>query len=177
MGKGSRQSRNTLPQRAVSGYREEVVVPEVLRDLQSEAPEIIRKLSKTDRTRLASYVSSFTSFYSGPLPPPELLSQFNDCIPDGANRIMVMAEKQQEHRILQEDKTISANLKESSRGQVFGFILVILIFLFASYLVVSGNTKTGAIIMLGDLASVLIAYFKGKASQKTDLAHKAKANP
>lgn len=37
--------------------------------------------------------------FSGPLPPPDMLLKYNDIVPDGAERIIVMAEKQQNHRI------------------------------------------------------------------------------
>ena len=33
---------------------------------------------------------------SGPLPPPGILDAYNQTIPDGANRIMAMAEEQQD---------------------------------------------------------------------------------
>lgn len=36
--------------------------------------------------------------WEGPLPPPRTLAQFNEVIPDGAERIMAMAEKEQAHR-------------------------------------------------------------------------------
>nr|WP_314542479.1 DUF2335 domain-containing protein [uncultured Ottowia sp.] len=36
--------------------------------------------------------------WEGPLPPPHTLAQFNEIIPHGAERIMVMAEKEQAHR-------------------------------------------------------------------------------
>ena len=32
--------------------------------------------------------------YSGPLPPPQMLEQYNRAVPNGAERIMAMAEKQ-----------------------------------------------------------------------------------
>ena len=38
--------------------------------------------------------------HSGPLPPPEVLEKYNSAVTNGADRIMLMAEKQQEHRLL-----------------------------------------------------------------------------
>src|ERR1035438_8495401 len=38
-----------------------------------------------------------TMQFSGPLPPPGILAQYNDVCPNGAERIIAMAEKQQEH--------------------------------------------------------------------------------
>jgi uncharacterized membrane protein len=39
-----------------------------------------------------------SSSFSGPLPPPNLLAQYNEVLPDGANRIVTMAERQAKHR-------------------------------------------------------------------------------
>lgn len=60
---------------------------------------------------LARRVESMS--YSGPIPHPMLLKEFNDVIPNGADRIMAMAEKQSEHRINIEDKVVNANNRDS----------------------------------------------------------------
>ena len=36
--------------------------------------------------------------FSGPIPPPDLLEKYNNIIPNGADRILAMAEQQQAHR-------------------------------------------------------------------------------
>ena len=35
-----------------------------------------------------------SAFHSGPLPPPAVLSQYNNAVPDAAERILKMAESQ-----------------------------------------------------------------------------------
>lgn len=37
--------------------------------------------------------------FSGPLPPPQILGQYDEVLPGAAERILRMAEKQQDHRI------------------------------------------------------------------------------
>ena len=37
--------------------------------------------------------------FSGPLPPPNVLSAYEDLLPGAADRIITMAEKQLEHRM------------------------------------------------------------------------------
>lgn len=36
--------------------------------------------------------------FSGPLPPPQILGQYDEVLPGAAERILRMAEKQQDHR-------------------------------------------------------------------------------
>jgi len=46
--------------------------------------------------------------HSGPLPHPEILSGYEKVLPGSADRILKMAEKQQDHRISNENKLVDA---------------------------------------------------------------------
>ena len=60
--------------------------------------------SKPDRQKV-THVERHEVF-SGPLPPPEILYQYNRIIPDGADRILSLVEKQQSHRMYLEKTVI-----------------------------------------------------------------------
>ena len=84
-----------------------------------------------------------THAWSGPLPPPEALARFQQIVPNGAERILHMAEQEQLHRISTEQMaqqagirnaqaTLEANIKNSEqslaqtkRGQVAGTLVSI----------------------------------------------------
>jgi uncharacterized membrane protein len=68
-------------------------------------------------------IQASSSSFSGPIPPPELLERYNDVIPNGAERIMVMAERQSAHREALEARVINGNVANQTRGSIFGFIL------------------------------------------------------
>lgn len=60
--------------------------------------------------------------WSGPLPSPDSLARYNNVLPDAAERIMSMAEKEMEHRhkkemlaIEQEDK-VAKKRRRTSRN-------------------------------------------------------------
>ena len=60
--------------------------------------------------------------FSGPLPPPKLLAEYNTVVENGdRKRIMKMAENQSNHRINLEDHAIKEELRQSRYGQYFGF--------------------------------------------------------
>lgn len=63
--------------------------------------------------------------WSGPLPPPGALQQFDAIIPDGANRIMAMIEEEQKHRISQESAGLAAMASDTKRGHWLGAIISI----------------------------------------------------
>lgn len=72
---------------------------------------------------------SHTEISTGPLPHPELLKGYNEIISDGAERIMKMAEKEQQHRFENDDAKINcakSEIKLIERGQIMAFILCII---------------------------------------------------
>lgn len=61
--------------------------------------------------------------WSGPLPPPGALQQFDAIIPDGANRIMTMIEEEQKHRIALESTGLNAMASDTRRGHWLGGVI------------------------------------------------------
>lgn len=63
--------------------------------------------------------------FSGPLPPPSLLARYSEIIPNGAERIMAMAERQSEHREKLEARVVNGNVASQTRGSWFSFTPVL----------------------------------------------------
>jgi uncharacterized membrane protein len=61
-----------------------------------------------------------TQHWSGPLPPPGALAQFNTIIPDGANRIMAMIEQEQHNRIAHNKTALDSEISDTRRGHLIG---------------------------------------------------------
>ncbi len=89
-----------------------------------KSPELVEQILSDEYVQ----IMIARRFHSGPLPPPSDLAQYNDIISNGADRIMAMAEKEQavRHETIQQDQTFNR------RGQLYGFISVILILLLPS---------------------------------------------
>ena len=100
--------------------------------------------------------------HSGPLPDPETLNQYNSIISDGANRIMIMAEKQQNHRIELEKTAVKSQLSQSKKGQIFGFIITLIIVACGTYLALEGHEKTGMILIGTTLVALAGIFVLGK---------------
>lgn len=95
--------------------------------------------------------------YRGTLLPPEMLKEFDVIIPDGAERIMKMAETEAKER--QENNKLL--LKYNSLGLWFAFIVAISVFVMAFILALNKN-NVGAGILAGTvLTGVVIAFIKG----------------
>ncbi len=77
--------------------------------------------------------------FSGPLPPPQVLAQYDEIQAGFADRIVAMAENQALHRQQSEKLAIEAEINDDRRqrretfiGQILGFILALAIILIAA---------------------------------------------
>ena len=61
--------------------------------------------------------------FSGPLPPPEMLTAYERALPTSAERILKMAELEQAHMHALERSDMDARTRMAQRGQVLAFAL------------------------------------------------------
>ena len=109
---------------------------------------------------------------SGPLPSPQELHDYGLIIPDGAERIMRMAENQSAHRMNRETEVIQAQIQQSARGQVFALIIGLSGMGLATYAATSGHDTFGMVIGGTTLLSLVSAFLYSKHLDKAELATK-----
>lgn len=151
-------------------------VPEELLELEKELttvnPTIFNNIPKKKKLEILQSLS-FTLIqeksHSGPLPDAETLIQYNTVIPDGADRIMKMAEKQQNHRMQIENTVIKSQSLQSKLGQIFGLIIGIVGISSGTYLASIGQTTVGGIIAGGTVVSLVSVFVLGKKAQRKSL--------
>lgn len=100
--------------------------------------------------------------YSGPIPHPQLLREFNDVIPDGANRIMIMAEKQSEHRRNLEEKIVNANNRDSLLGIIFALVIALVIVGSGTFLLFNDKEVSGMGLLLSGIGTFITVFIVGK---------------
>lgn len=97
--------------------------------------------------------------YSGPLPPSVEMDRYNQIIPNGSERIMAMAEKEQAAR----HKFNNISLDIEKRGQKYGLFVIIVFGFFSGYLTYSGYPYLGTSLMGAGMVSLVIAFIKGRS--------------
>ncbi len=144
--------------------------------LPKELEPIIKKLEPKDQNIILKSFSISQS-HSGPLPPPEQLEKYNQIIPNGAERIMIMAENQSSHRLGIEDKVIDGQVTQSGKGQIFGFIIALISILLSFTLAMFEHYLVAGIIGGSTVVGLVTVFVIGKHVQKKELADKnPKAN-
>ena len=81
--------------------------------------------------------------FSGPLPHPQLLNQYNEVIPGGADRIVKLTENQAAHRQSLE-----------SRAQVFTFILALVALVGGIVLIAVGDNAEGLVPLVASIGGL-----------------------
>lgn len=108
-------------------------------------------------------VSVSSQQWSGPLPPPGALAQFNEIIPNGAERILKLVEQEQDHRISYESKSIEAAVRDTKRGHVIGGIISILAVCGAIFTAYIGAHPAVSIALVGlPIFGIVQAFIRNK---------------
>ncbi len=104
---------------------------------------------------------------TGPIPSPAVLQQYNQVIPNAAERIIQMAEKQSDHRIDLERKVIDSNIAKSYLGMILAAIIAIYGLYIAKEIAVNGNPWAAGIIAALDLGGLIsVAIYNGLMQKK-----------
>ena len=118
-------------------------------------PEVV---SNTQAPSRISKRRSTLSVFRGPLPPAEELAKYNQIIPDGADRIMVMAEKEQGHRQNMESIVVNSVSSQTGRAQWFAFSMSISALIFSGYLFSLGRDGYAISIVCGNFLVIAGAF-------------------
>ena len=106
--------------------------------------------------------------FSGPIPPASELAYYEQIIPGLADRIVGMAESNATHRQGMEKAVVVGNIAAQKRGQVFAFILALIVVIVGTVLVYQGKTNAGLWLILGDIVALAAVFLGGKFLQKKE---------
>lgn len=117
-------------------------------------------------------VSQSVTTFQGPIPPPQLLEQYGKVIPNGAERIMAMAESQQQHRQSLESAVVLANVRAQFLGQVSAFVLAATAILGGVWLIANDKNAEGLTAIVTAVAGLVAVYLWGRHEQARERAQK-----
>jgi len=104
--------------------------------------------------------------FSGPIPPPAVLREYNLILPDAANRIIKMAEDEAGHRRRIEYKALTGDIWEGRIGQFLAFLIGIFTIGCGTYSAINGAELAGGIIGVGGVGSLVAAFIWGRKKPK-----------
>lgn len=139
----------------------EIIIPEEVQEIMDTLPQVQREAVRAIVTAL-----TIEKIWRGPLPPPEVLKKYNDAFPNGAERIFEWTERQTTHRMDLENQAIPEELRQSRRGQFFGFFVAIAFGLISGFLIYTGHEISGAVLGTVDLVALVAVFIVGRNRQR-----------
>lgn len=148
---------------------------------QSEPTAEIGKRSPSAKVTVTEQKMTF-QLSEGPLPPPDILEAYDRVVPNGADRIMALAERQSQHRQDMEAKVIDGNVWAQRFGVIATFTLTFTAMILGALLVFLGkNAYFGSLLSFAGLGGALISRILGRKAQDRERQKKSEpfrdANP
>ena len=117
--------------------------------------------------------------FTGPIPPPGIIGQYNSILPGAADRILSMAEKEQEHRHKMQEKLVDSQVLDQKQqrgekrlGQFFGFIIGVVSIVGGSWTAVSSSSiatsVAGGFIGSSGVVALVSVFVYGRREEQND---------
>lgn len=103
-----------------------------------------------------------TQTFSGPLPPPKLLEEYNMILPGAAERILSMAEAEAKHRHEMEKTVLIETASEAKRGQKYGLFMGIFAITASVVAAFLGAEKTAMVIGGSTVVGLVTVFIIGR---------------
>jgi uncharacterized membrane protein len=141
---------------------------ELLEDLPDEVLEALKVgllEEDTEDGGKFSLISHRVARFAGPLPPPGVLKEYDSVQPGFAERIVAMAEREQSHRHGLEKRGLSGAINAERFGQVFAFLLSLLLIGGSIYLIATGNATSGTLLGGSTIIGLAYVFITGRKPQ------------
>lgn len=106
--------------------------------------------------------------YSGPIPHPTIIGEYEKILPGSADRILSMAEKQSEHRQKLENNAVKSQTRNSTLGLIFGFVIVLLFVGLGGYALHLGQLGFAFTSFITSLGGLVGTFMYGTYSKRKE---------
>lgn len=152
---GRKNNSRTKKKQAVT-----VAKPVQTSDAVVEVPQdILQKLDSQQQKTLTVMLQQRETF-SGPIPHPAHLAEYERILPGSAERFMKQVEDEGGHRRGKENRTITSDIVQNVLAQIFSFCVILLGIGAGTYLTLQGHSGVGAAMIGTPVLGAAIAFLK-----------------
>jgi len=131
-------------------------------DILDSNPEELEKLSKK---QLINGIMASSVEFRGPLPPPQMLRQYEVAMPGAMERIVTMAEKEQNHRHDMDKKIVMSESRDGLLGIISALVISLSLVIAGTLIILILQTKlatiAGSVIDLSGIATIAKVFVYG----------------
>ncbi|WP_047680435.1 MULTISPECIES: DUF2335 domain-containing protein [Xenorhabdus] len=139
---------------------------EQLESVVETNPQLLERL--LDNPKVVSIIQHKTSLFQGPLPPPDMLREYDSILPGMAERILELTEKEQQFRHETQKTALNAVIRKDTRGQWMACVLSIIILGIAVYFGIKGELSFAAKLITGNLIAIAAIFAIGRIFKSKD---------
>lgn len=123
---------------------------------------LISGLPPAKQQEVRQLLITTASSFQGPLPPPEMLEHYGRLIKNGPERLMLLLEKQTDHRINMESKLVRSRIGVTSVGQWMAFLLSLFFGVIALLFAFHGLELLAGLVFTTTITTLAAVFFLGK---------------
>jgi uncharacterized membrane protein len=145
-------------------------IQELLKQLPEEmlASVLAEKIQQEESPiGVINVVKAVSQQFSGPIPHPHILGDYEKVQAGFAERIITMAEKEQSHRHGIEHQALSSDISIQKRGQFFALIVSLVILGGSMFLIYSGREISGSLLAGASLTGLAYIFITGRKSDES----------
>jgi uncharacterized membrane protein len=131
--------------------------------VEKAEPHLLEKLEPEQRELLLQVVERAVTSFEGPLPPPQMLAEYDRLIPHGADRLMQLVENQARHRQEQESRLVKAETTLPGRGQIIGTALCLFFGIIGWNLSINGHDGVAGLLFGTTIIGLVTIFVLGRA--------------
>jgi uncharacterized membrane protein len=142
----------------------------ITRDIAEKVPSM-RSVPEADRVKAVEFVVKEVAMFSGPLPPPAVLNQYNMIVPGLADRIVSMAENSLKHNQDVQNQILSAEIEVSNRDHTYrsfgmkcGILVVIGMLLLVGWLAYLKQPWLAGLFAASSMSTIVWMFIRGQSN-------------
>lgn len=150
-----------------------------VQDLLSDLPQemlleaLMEQKSSENGSKVRVVEQAISQQYSGPLPPPKMLHDYDMVSAGFAERIVSMAEKEQGHRHSLEDTAVKGAINRDIRSQRYALFCIVFLSVLCGGLIYAGHDTAGTVLGGATLVSLAALFITGKRKEETNAEEQA----
>lgn len=138
------------------------------REQSADAPDKPIQPSVRSDARAQIVEALHASLYTGPIPPPEVLAQYENVLPGLADRIMAESERQRAHRQEAEMTLIRNDARARMAGLIVGMVVALAALALAGVLAALGQSVWAVAIALAEIAALAGVFVLGHLRRREE---------
>lgn len=136
-------------------------------ELPKELIDALKVLPKDEQVKISQIIySQHLTAFKGPLPPPSILKEYQEIIPNSPERFLQLVEKEQTHTLSCEKSIVINQILQNWIGLIIGAGLVVFLCLMAYDLATKGYDLLAGIIFSTTLVAVAAIFVLRKLPSK-----------